>query len=152
MRNVWWVRRPNTKATISPVIASSTHHSQRCRCLLPTNDQDSSTFKLRIRLLPTYLGLTGRTSLLFFKMAADRIPIDTQHTSGIAYPTPVESKLGNLGFDQRITRLMGVCFDEPVRRCGSATIEAPIPLRTATGGAVAFDLLSLTTMFASNCF
>ena len=80
-------------------------------------------------------------------MAADRIPIDTQHTSGIAYPTPVESKLGNLGFDQRVTRFVGVRFDER-----SAAVKAPVTLRTATGGAVAFDLLSLTTMFASNCF
>ena len=85
-------------------------------------------------------------------MAADRIPIDTQHTSGIAYPTPVESKLGNLGFDQRVTRFVGVRFNEPVRRCGSAAVKATVTLRTATGGAVAFDLLSLTTMFASNCF
>ena len=90
-------------------------------------------------------------------MAADCIPIDAQYTGGIAYPTSVESKLGNLGFDQGITRFVGVCSDEPVRRCGSATVKAPVTLRAATGGAVAgppvrFDLLSLTTMFASDCF
>ena len=80
-------------------------------------------------------------------MAADRISIDAQYTGGIAHPASVESKLGNLGFDQWITRLMGVCFDER-----SATVKATVALRTGTGGAIAFDLLSLTTMFASNCF
>ena len=90
-------------------------------------------------------------------MTADRISIDAQHTGGIAHPASVESKLNNLGFNQRITRLVGVRFYEPVRRCGSATVKAPVTLRAATGGAVAgppvrFDLLSLTTMFASDCF
>ena len=90
-------------------------------------------------------------------MAADRIPIDAQYTSGITYPASVESKLGNLGFDQRIPRFVGVGFDEPVRRCGSATVKATVPLGTATGSTIAgppvrFDLLSLTTMFTSNCF
>ena len=85
-------------------------------------------------------------------MTADRISIDAQHTGGIAHPASVESKLNNLGFNQRITRLVGVCFNER-----SATVKAPVTLRAATGGAVAgppvrFDLLSLTTMFASDCF
>ena len=80
-------------------------------------------------------------------MAADCISINAQHTGGIAYPASIESKLGNLGFDQRITRLMGVGLDE----C-SATVKATIALRTGTGRAIAFDLLSLSTMFASNCF
>lgn len=80
-------------------------------------------------------------------MAADRISIDTQYTGGVAYPASVEAKLGNLGFDQRVPRLVGVRFDER-----SSTVKAPIPLGTRTGGTIAFDLLSLTTMFASNCF
>jgi hypothetical protein len=42
---------------------------------------------------------------------------------------------------------MGVGFYER-----SATVKATITLRTATGSTIPFDVLSLTTMFASNCF
>ncbi len=87
------------------------------------------------------------TSALFFKLIANRITIDTQNTSGIPNPRSVQNHLSDLFFDEWITGFMGVGSNK-----SSSTVITSIALNTSTGGAIPFDVLSLSAMFARNRF
>ena len=80
-------------------------------------------------------------------MVANRVPIDPHHTGCISNTAPVEDELRNLGFDQRVTGLMGVGSHK-----SSSAVKAPVALGAGTRSAIAFDVLGLTTMFAGNGF
>ncbi len=52
------------------------------------------------------------TRPLFFKVAADRIPIDAQHPGCVTHTPSIEDEFGDLPFDDRIAGFVGVGANE----------------------------------------
>ena len=62
------------------------------------------------------------------------------------YACSVEDHLSDPLFDQGVTGLVSICLNK-----GSTAVKASVALGACTGSTIAFEVLSLPTMFTGNC-
>ncbi|MDB5241767.1 MAG: hypothetical protein JWP57_2392 [Spirosoma sp.] len=85
--------------------------------------------------------------IAFFKLGADRIPVNAQNTSGIAYICPVMYHFSDLFFDKRITGLMSIGLYKR-----SASGVTSVALSASASSTISFDVLGLAIILARNRF